>query len=93
MYPDLPISRASNPQPSTDSVLRRNLASVTSLANTTTKLGAEHFCFYPCPGILLQTKTAKLGTPTPIRTEKTAPFERADFTNLSIRALIFYGGS
>ena len=34
MYPDLPISRASNPQPSTNSVLRRNLISVTSLANT-----------------------------------------------------------
>ena len=27
------------------------------------------------------------GTPTPIRTERTAPFERADFTNLSIGAL------
>lgn len=29
----------------------------------------------------------KIGALTPIRTEKTAPFERADFTNLSIRAL------
>ena len=27
-----------------------------------------------------------IGTPAPIRTEKTAPFERADFTNLSIGA-------
>ena len=26
----------------------------------------------------------KIGALTPIRTEKTAPFERADFTNLSI---------
>lgn len=34
MHPDLPIGRASNPQPSTISVLRRNLYSVTSLANT-----------------------------------------------------------
>ena len=29
----------------------------------------------------------KIGALTPIRTEKTAPFERADFTNLSIRAV------
>ena len=36
-------------------------------------------CYYP-----------KTGTPAPIRTEKTAPFERADFTNLSTGALIKY---
>ena len=28
----------------------------------------------------------QIGTPTQIRTERTAPFERADFTNLSIGA-------
>ena len=59
--PTQAISRASNPHPFTVSVVRTNLDSVTSLANTLTKLGAEHFCFYLCPGILLQTKTAKLG--------------------------------
>ena len=39
LYTDLPISRASNPHPFTVSVVRTNLDSVASLANTLTKLG------------------------------------------------------
>jgi hypothetical protein len=41
---------------------------------------------------LLYYLMSNFGTPTQIRTERTTPFERVDFTNLSIGAMVGWIG-